>query len=213
MTEQTLDADDLTPREGRRNRRLSPELRLAHIVKEATTLIAERGFNGVSLQAVAAACQMTVAGLLHHVKSKDGLLIAVLEHRDEVDLDTVGIRRGIAHPDARALLDRLIRRNAGQVEIVRLYTVLNSEALDTGHIAHQYFQRRYDDSIGIIADILRDEFPDPLTAASDLISIMDGIQLQWLRRPEAFDLVAAWARLADAYFTAHGRTHRAELGS
>jgi hypothetical protein len=98
-----------------------------------------------------------------------------------------------------------MQRNAGQVEIVRLYTVLNSEALDSGHIAHGYFQRRYEDSIGIVADVLRDEFPDPVAAASDLIAIMDGIQLQWLRSPEAFDLLGAWRRLADAYFATHGR--------
>ena len=187
----------------RRRRRLTPEQRRAEIVAEATRLVAERGFNGISLQAVADACGMSVPGLLHYVGTKDGLLVAVLAHRDEVDLEVAGLASPpdqIASP--RAVLDALMEHNAGQREIVRLYTVLNAESLNPDHPAHEYFTRRYVDSFERLRALLGPHYEGADALAHDIIAAMDGAQLQWLRFPERIDLVEAWRRHADAIFAA-----------
>ncbi|MFZ8758797.1 TetR/AcrR family transcriptional regulator [Microbacterium sp. HMH0099] len=184
-----------------KRRRLSPEVREAQIISAATTLIAERGFNGVSLQAVAVACGMTVPGLLHYVKSKDGLLIAVLAHRDEIDFRETGIApRAKRDHTAREYLDRLVRRNAGQKEIVRLYSILNAESLNSDHPAHDYFTRRYVLSLQIIEDLLAEEYEDAARLARDSIAAMDGAQLQWLRFSDSVDLETLWREMADSLF-------------
>jgi AcrR family transcriptional regulator len=186
-----------------RRRRLTPEQRRAQIVAEATRLVAERGFNGISLQAVADACGMSVPGLLHYVGTKDGLLVAVLAHRDEVDLEVTGLASPpdqIASP--RAVLDALMAHNAGQREIVRLYTVLNAESLNPDHPAHEYFTRRYVDSFERLRALLGPHYEGADALAHDIIAAMDGAQLQWLRFPERIDLVDAWRRQADAIFAA-----------
>ncbi|RZS87384.1 TetR family transcriptional regulator [Motilibacter rhizosphaerae] len=182
-------------------RRLPPDQRRAEIVAVARRLIAERGFRGVTVQQVAEAAGMTVAGLLHHVGDKDGILLAVLSDRDAVDLESVA--RQVALPPGtpgrgRALLDAVVERNAGQPEIVRLYTVLDAEALAPEHPAHAYFVERDRQARETFADWLAGEVPDPDAAAVQVLAAMDGLQLQWLRAPEEFDLRAAWRTAADA---------------
>lgn len=192
---------DTVARPGRRNRRFSPEERSADIIRVATLLIGERGYYGVTLSAVAAECNMTVAGILHYFKNKDELLIAVLKNRDEADLNKARISEAETFvSDPRERLDSLIRRNARQPELVRLYSVLNSESLGEDHPAHAYFNARYEYSIPLIARLLKGHFADPVDVASQLIAIMDGVQMQWLRFPEKRDLFSLWKPLADAVF-------------
>lgn len=193
----------------RRRRRLTPERRRAEIVSEATRLVSERGFNGISLQAVADACGMSVPGLLHYVGTKDGLLVAVLAHRDEVDLEVAGLASPpdqIASP--RAVLDALMKHNEGQKEIVRLYTVLNAESLNPDHPAHEYFTRRYVESFERLRALLDPHYEGADALAHDVIAAMDGAQLQWLRFPDRVDLVEAWRRQADAIFAAASAVSR-----
>src|SRR5690606_188473 len=133
----------------RARRRLPPAQRREEILAAATELIAARGFNGVPLEAFAAACGMTKAGLLHYFPSKEHLLIAVLERRDALDLAAV-VGTWEPAPDpatSRDLMTRLVRRNLTQRSLIQLYTVLSAEALDPGHPAHGYFRDRLRTSI------------------------------------------------------------------
>jgi AcrR family transcriptional regulator len=177
-------------------RRLQPADRRAEIVEAATRLIAERGYRGLTVQGVAEACDLTVAGVLHHMGTKDGILVAVLEHRDVVDVEAAQqLTHGAAGP--REHLDAIMARNAAQPEIVRLYSVLGAESLDAAHPAHGYFQRRYARSRAELAELLADSVDDPEGAAVQVLAAMDGLQLQWLRSPATFDLLNAWAVAAD----------------
>jgi AcrR family transcriptional regulator len=117
----------------RRDRaRLPAAERRRQILEMTTKLIAERGFWGLSMQDVADGCGLTVPGMLHHVGSKDSLLVAVLEYRDEQDARSLAEKLGRpAHrlwADGRITLaevcDAVVRRNAEQPEIVRLFAVL-----------------------------------------------------------------------------------------
>jgi AcrR family transcriptional regulator len=185
-------------------RRLQPADRRAEIVEAATRLIAERGYRGLTVQGVAEACGLTVAGVLHHMGTKDGILVAVLEHRDVVDVEVAKqLTRGAVGP--REQLDAIMARNAAQPEIVRLYSVLGAESLDPAHPAHAYFERRYARSRAELADLLAGSVDDPEGAAVQVLAAMDGLQLQWLHSPETFDLLTAWARAADAILSRRPR--------
>ncbi|WP_084125175.1 TetR/AcrR family transcriptional regulator [Demequina sp. NBRC 110054] len=190
---------------GRDAQRLSGADRKAQIVDAATALIAERGFWGTSIQDVAAACGVTVAGVLYHVGSKDGLLIEVLEHRDRLDAEAIAAELDrpvlvepasgdvsvIADVSLAQFCDALVRRNARQPEIVRLYSVLEAESLEPSHPAHGYFLARQREGLGNFAALAADA-PDPDRLARQVLALMDGLQVQWLRDVEHFDLVAEW---------------------
>jgi AcrR family transcriptional regulator len=194
----------------RRDRaRLPAAERRRQIIEVTTRLIAERGFWGLSMQDVADDCGLTVPGLLHHVGSKDSLLVAVLEHRDEADTrslaDELGVpvdrlwTEGPGSVSLPQVCAALVRRNAGQPEIVRLFAVLEAESLAPDHPAHEYFkarQRRTRDSLAALVT----PPADPLALASHVIALMDGLQIQWLREPESVDLVAAWDAAATRLF-------------
>ncbi|HEY0187732.1 MAG TPA: helix-turn-helix domain-containing protein [Cellulomonas sp.] len=196
----------------RHRTRLPAEDRRRQIIDAATSVIAQRGFWGLSVLDVADACGLTVNGVLHHVGSKDGLLVAVLDHRDRADvralaeilglpfptdgwspedLSTAAGRHGIGLAEICAAV---VRRNAGQPEIVRLYSVLEAESMSPDHPAHAYFTDRQSRTLDGFAR-LAPAGADATALARHLLALMDGLQLQWLRDP-AMDLVAAWAQVA-----------------
>jgi AcrR family transcriptional regulator len=180
--------------------RLTAGARRAQLVDEATALIARIGYHRFSISALAAATGLTRAGVLHHVGSKEQLLLEVLALRDERDIAAMHIfRNGDPRPSARAMLDAVVRRNLGQPEIVRLYTVLAAEALDPSHPAHEFFARRLRSGIAEMGAML-DGFGRPAAqVAVEVYSFMDGVQLNWLRDP-SLDLWQLWTAFADALF-------------
>ncbi|WP_433306767.1 TetR/AcrR family transcriptional regulator [Actinoplanes sp. CA-030573] len=177
--------------------RLTAETRRAQLVDEATALIARIGYHRFSISALAEATGLTRAGVLHHVGSKEQLLLDVLAQRDERDNAAVF---DPAFSSPRELLDALVRRNLAQPEIVRLYTVLAAEALDPAHPAHGYFASRLRTGTARLASVL-----GSVELAVAVYSFMDGVQLNWLRDP-AIDMWGQWCRFADALLperTAH----------
>jgi hypothetical protein len=101
--------------------------------------------------------------------------------------------------DSRAGLTRLVERNIDQRELVRLYTVLSAEALDPGHPAHDYFDHRLAESRRLIASLVASWHAKPDECALQILSFMDGAQLNWLRDP-GIDLLAEWNLFADRLF-------------
>ncbi|GIF20006.1 AcrR family transcriptional regulator [Actinoplanes tereljensis] len=179
--------------------RLPAAERRRQIIDVTTRLIAERGFWGLSMQDVADGCGLTVPGLLHHVGSKDGLLLAVLDHRDEADVRSLDEAIGDAS-SAREICAALVRRNANQPEIVRLFAVLQAESLTPGHPAHDYFAARQQKTLEGFARLLKDLTPDPDGVAVRIAAMMDGLQVHWLRNPAEIDLVAQWEAAAEMIF-------------
>lgn len=180
----------------RERSRLPAAQRRRQIIEAATALIAERGFWGLSMQDVADECGLTVPGLLHHVGSKDGLLVAVLEHRDEEDRRSFG-----AQPEGLPeLCAALVRRNATQPEIVRLFAVLAAESLAPEHPAHDYFVARQERVLDGLTALAKPVTPRPEALARQVMATMDGLQLLWLRAPETADLVAMWDAAAERLF-------------
>jgi AcrR family transcriptional regulator len=88
--------------------------RLRQILERAARVICRQGFEATSMQEIAEACGLTKAGLYHHVKTKDALLLAIMNYGmdlfEELVLDRVA---GIADP-----LERLRATMARNVELV-----------------------------------------------------------------------------------------------
>jgi AcrR family transcriptional regulator len=177
--------------------------RREQVLGAATALISERGYWGLSIQEVADACHFSLPGLLHHFSSKDQLLVAVLEHRDRLDVEALGQRLnldtdlllsgGNLRPSGLGIAefcDAVVARNAGQREIVRLYSVLEAESLTPDHPAHDYFADRQHKVLRVLAQLAPDGH-DPDSVARHVLALLDGLQIQWLRDPQV-GLLDAW---------------------
>ncbi|MER5380166.1 TetR/AcrR family transcriptional regulator [Streptomyces sp. NPDC002688] len=172
--------------------RTRSEERRAEIVRAALEVIAERGYRGASLAAVAERVGLTQQGLLHHFPTKEALLVAVLKERDQWD----------AVPDTtwRAdLLVSLVEYNAMRPGIIQTFSALLGESVTEGHPAREFFTKRYTAVRRNMASVLRAEYgerlPSGLTperAAPLLVAVMDGLQYQWLLDPESVDMPAAF---------------------
>ncbi|MFJ2511944.1 TetR/AcrR family transcriptional regulator [Streptomyces griseoviridis] len=174
------------------NGRVRREARRAEIVRAALEVIAERGYRGASMAAVAERVGLTQQGLLHHFPTKDALLVAVLEERDQWD----------AVPDTPwrvDLLTSLVEYNAMRPGIVQTFSALLGESVTEGHPARGYFTERYTRVRETMTTALRaaygDRLPNGLTperTAPLLVAVMDGLQYQWLLDPDAVDMPGAF---------------------
>jgi len=93
-----------------------------------------------------------------------------------------------------------MQRNATQPEIVRLFTVLAAESLEPTHPAHDYFARRQEQAATAYAALAGHLTDRPDLLARQILAMMDGLQIQWLRSPEATDLVQEWETAAEVLF-------------
>ena len=73
-----------TPQPRRRSLAASPQDRQRAILETAARLICEKGYEGTSVQDIAAACQLTKAGLYHHIRSKEHLLLEIQNYGMDV---------------------------------------------------------------------------------------------------------------------------------
>ena len=174
------------------NARTRSEERRAEIVRAALEVIAERGYRGASLAAVAERVGLTQQGLLHHFPTKDALLVAVLEERDKWD----AVPNGSWWVD---LLASLVEYNAMRPGIIQTFSALLGESVTEGHPAREYFTDRYTRVRASMTVALRAEYGDrlpnglsPERTAPMLVAVMDGLQYQWLLDPESVDMPGAF---------------------
>lgn len=160
----------------------------ARILDAALDVFGEAGFDKGSLREVAEKAGISQAGLLHHYPNKVALLSAVLERRDERALSGLSSRpNGVEH---LAYLVAYARESSLRPGEIDLFAVLSAEATRPDHPANDYMRRRYHWVSGIMrtsfeeaarAGLLREGI-DPGEAASQLIALWDGLQIQWLLR-------------------------------
>ena len=113
------------------------------ILETAARLIRERGYEGTSMQEIAAACQLTKAGLYHHIQNKEQLLFAIMNYGMDLFENQVLERvKDIADPVER--LSACMRRN---IELVtrgackEVIIILHEHATLTGE-AREFIDRR-----------------------------------------------------------------------
>lgn len=167
----------------------------AQILDTAATVFSEVGYRGASLREIAARCGMTHPGLMHHFATKQALLLAVLERRDEAALAEARAGGVTGAQELRRTVD-LVAGNATRPGMVELFATLSAEATASAHPAHAFFADRYRRIVASAArafqaardqGALRDGV-DPETAARELVALMDGLQVQWLYDPDAVDM-------------------------
>ncbi|WP_395395943.1 helix-turn-helix domain-containing protein (plasmid) [Novosphingobium sp. BL-8A] len=181
------------------------------ILNEAMRIVGEKGYYGFGLQELADRCGVTKAGLLHYVGSKEQLLLSLLEDRDAANeraaLALVGARSdALAQADDRRerLLEALVAivcNNAKQAEATRLQVVLRAEAINREHPAHRYFHSREASKQTLLAEALEGIVSVPTSTARAIISLISGLEEEWLREDQAFDLVEESRRALRALMT------------
>ena len=170
------------PKAGSENKR-------ERILREAVALFGGRGYSGTSLADIAAAADISKAGLLHHFSSKEELFIKVLERWDSESL------AGSAGPedalDPWVLLDNwllLMERHIRRRDLVAIYSATAPSVLDVSHPAHHWMVEHLVRAItrfaeaferGKEAGTVRPEMPSVAVARS-LTALSDGLRLQWL---------------------------------
>lgn len=164
------------------------------VLEAAMQVFGARGYNKGALAEVAQQAGMTHAGVLHHFGTKEGLLIAVLKYRDGQAVAGVAGRPQAEGPAFLGHLIDTVAENTSRPGVVQTYAVLSAESVTEGHPAQQYFRDRITVLREKIADVLdevtdgRASREDVMDAASTLIAVMDGLQVQWLLDPDAVDM-------------------------
>ena len=172
----------------------------AEIVSAAFEAFSVAGYRNASMVQIAAQCGVSRAGLAHHFPTKETLLAAVLEERDRVngELFFQGFDATAGGLDYFVRLVRVIEHNATTPGAVGLYATLSVEASDPGHPAHSYFIDRYTwlrrDLRQALAEVAGRGLVRPGVdlhgVESDLIALIDGLQIQWLLDPCSVDIAA-----------------------
>lgn len=192
-----------------RTRRRSPkgDMRRQQILDAAMRVFARDGYSNASIAEVAADVGLTLPGLLHHFPSKTDMLLAVLEVRDQRSPRLPGYPQDYTLEDAAAgpplpwsqVLDQLRLVNSANADIpgvIKAFSLLNAESLSEDHPAQGWFHQRTGLMLHYIAHSLRhgqesgeiNPAVDPDQIAAELIAMMDGLQLLWLRHPGKVEL-------------------------
>ncbi|KQO83521.1 TetR/AcrR family transcriptional regulator [Rhizobium sp. Leaf262] len=179
-------------------KRKSPKgaIRRQAILAAAMQHFARDGYQNASFAAVAADAGLSLPGLLHYFPTKVDLLLAVLEKRDLESASSVGTK----YDDWRKVLLGLTdvaRSNQAIPNVVQAFAVLNAESLTKDHPASTWFALRvshltknlvFSLQKGISEGEIKPDI-DPSSIAAELIGMMDGLQMLWLRSPEEIDMV------------------------
>ncbi|MFJ8111835.1 TetR/AcrR family transcriptional regulator [Streptomyces sp. NPDC096132] len=180
---------------GRGTYSVGDERRL-RILDAAVEHFAQWGFHASSLARIAKDVGITQGGLLHHFRSKEDLLVQVLERTEQQDSERFFREDFATATECYVNLLRLTEYNAARLGRTRMFNVLAAEAGDPGHPAHPYFVRRYTELVSVMSDSLQRavdsgelrQGTDVVGVAAETAAVMDGLQLQWVLDPKGFDM-------------------------
>lgn len=160
------------------------------ILTVAGELFSVDGYRGTSMSRVAKAAGISHTGLVHHFPTKDELLGAVMDRRDELDTARV-FPQGGERPhgwEYLRLMVQLVRNNEERPGMVRLFTTVSGEAVDPEHPANAWLRRHHEATVVRLreafeeADAAGELAPGaPVDSMCRLVvAAMDGLQIQWL---------------------------------
>lgn len=173
-----------------RSREAAGEASRAEAIRVATGLFAQAGFRGTSIAKVAQEMGLSQSGLLHHFPTKNALLLAVLQKRDDEDSEFLGNLQDVIPLgwDAFDALSALIARNTSRPELVGLFVQVAAEASSPEHPGHAWLKARYHSMSTWLTDAIehgqaRGQMKQDTPVASVVrttIAVIDGLQQQWL---------------------------------
>jgi AcrR family transcriptional regulator len=184
--------------------RLDPQLRRARILDTAMAIIDEHGHQSLTLRGLARECGMSAPGLMHYFPDLPTLVVAVVDYRDQRD-DRAWRERELLPLEpgqgvSRRVFDTVVDNIVARPKAAELFAIVEAQAIDPRHPGHEYFKERAERIADSAQGYLGAEFEEPRELARRLFSVMDGLQLNWLRDPTAFDLRERWDAIADAIF-------------
>jgi AcrR family transcriptional regulator len=184
--------------------------RRGEILRATIRLVARNGGRGTSLAQIASEAGVTQQGLLHYFASKEDLLHAALDVRDERD----AVSR--EQPwNGLEFLDAIVERIRGwraEPEMIGMFTLLLVENLGDpaplrDRLAHRYelVRNAYADGVRAAqaAGDARTDI-DPDLKAIEVIAFLNGLETSWLLNPSipVEDVAEEWARVQRAQMTA-----------
>ncbi|MCX4094951.1 TetR/AcrR family transcriptional regulator [Nocardia sp. alder85J] len=159
--------------------------RREEILRVALDMIAERGYRGTSLDAIARSIGLTRQGVLHYFPGKQQLLAAILERTAELGRGELPPHR--LQPDVPAQMAAVVAHNREHAEFAQAYSVLMAESAVTSHPAREHFREHYRQVLAEMTDSFTERWGErlpsgltPHAAGVAVLALLDGMQQQWL---------------------------------
>lgn len=162
------------------------EDRRQRILAVAQRLLTRNGWRSTTLGQIAKEAGVSTAGLLHHFESKDQLLKAVLDARDERDQATFDM-----DGDLVAEIERRAARFETAPDLIGTFVILLIENLDPEAPLRERIRGRSRNARTIIAAAIRRGQRegryradiDPDVKALEIIAFFNGMETSWLLDP------------------------------
>ncbi len=168
--------------------------RRAQLVEAALESFAEHGFERASLRDIAARAGVTHAAVLRHFGSKEELLLAALERRDEENNSVIAELKA-REATRQEYLETIHGAEFDDPAQQRNWLALRIAATNPEHPAHEYFERSYNRTRSYFRDNVVEGEPAFGLTASDkatlMMMLMDGARIQSIQSGthDAFRLV------------------------
>ncbi|WP_061963390.1 TetR/AcrR family transcriptional regulator [Demequina aurantiaca] len=199
----------------RRRRSPKGEQRREAIIDAAAELFAQGGLDSASVADIATRAGLTQAGLLYHFPSKNALLLAVLDRRDQepaAEFTPEGVAFVIGYLE-------ILRGHEADRREMQFFAMLSTESIAPDHPAHQHFLTRHRNLVQAFGHALETVFdatklPSIVQIADIadwLIAMSDGLRAQWLRDPDSVDRSESIIRLLESLSPYMFDDARAEL--
>lgn len=185
----------------KRRRAPKGESRRAALLDAATQIIARDGYYAASLRDVADIAGISAVGLLYHFPNKPALLKALIERRDSRDSERfseLGIEPSL--DGFVAFLRASMAMSVESEDECKATVMINVDSLSEKHPAFPWYQEKFLTVHGHaaahlsslkMAGQIRDDV-DIASLAQEIFSVMDGIQIQWLRSPDRVDVMSVF---------------------
>jgi AcrR family transcriptional regulator len=175
------------------------EMRTAQIIEAATTVFAEKGFDGATMAEIAGEAGINKATIYLYFDSKDALICAIAQQvfaQELADLQAACALPGTATGRLNAFYKALI---AGELDVLPLMPIiyefyaLGLRREDVRAVLADFMNR----SAALLEATIQEgieagEFSstDADKAARALVALMDGTVLQWVYAPKEVDVNA-----------------------
>lgn len=180
--------------------------RRAMLIDAAATFVARNGSRGTSLAQIAKAAGVSQAGLIYHFHTKEELLHAALDRRDEAEEYLAWPEEENPGLAALDIIAAAIGNWSKQPGHVGMHTVLVAEnAAQHGTPMHARLRARYQEGVSRLASALEHaqqagdvrQDLDPRHKAMEILAFINGLETAWLMDSEMPAKAIAKQWLAD----------------